>query len=242
MNFFDDGSPYLSHPLLTPDRTRAEIDRIDELIGGLSDDSLILDLGCGFGRHCLELASRGHRAVGLDPSATMIAAANASNSSLGAATGGSARFIVASADTTESGLEPASADLALCLFTTFGQRSQSLPPEASTTGLLHAAARFLKPGGWLVVEVPDRARAVTMLAAEEQLGPTTVTRSFDPASGVLSERFETPTNTFDLAYELFDADHLESLLDDAGFDVADRLDNALVPPPVTFLTRVATLR
>lgn len=238
MNFFDDGSPYLSHPLLTPDRTSAEIDRIGELIDGLADHSLVVDLGCGFGRHCLELASRGHHAVGIDPSAAMIAAAEASRAALSSSLEGTARFIVGSADTTELGLEPASADLAVCLFTTFGQRSQSLPPSASTTDLLQAAARFVKPGGWLVVEVPDRQRTIDGLVTSEQLGPTAVSRRFDDDTGVLHERFENPTSTFDLAYELFSANELKDLLETAGFAPTQVVPAALVPPPPTFMTVV----
>ena len=71
--FFDDGSPYLSHPLLTEERTQRELAAIEELIGPLRGP--VLDIGCGFGRHSVALADRGLEVVGIDPSATMIAAA-----------------------------------------------------------------------------------------------------------------------------------------------------------------------
>ena len=35
----------------------------------------VLDVGCGFGRHSIELARRGYWVVGVDPSVAMIAAA-----------------------------------------------------------------------------------------------------------------------------------------------------------------------
>lgn len=241
MNFFDEGSPYLDHPLLTSARTEAELDRIEQLVGGFKPGSLIVDLGCGFGRHCLGLAERGHHAIGIDPSQTMMQAAKArvppeSDSD------GTVRFHQGAAATATELVEPEAVDLALCLFTTFGQRSQHAPPSASTTQLLATAAKVLKPGGALVLELPDRERAVQMLVAEEQLGPTKVTRSYDPATEVLSECFETPDRTFKLAYQLFDSSSLRTLLGDAGFVVETILESALVPPPPTFLTVVATRR
>lgn len=238
MNFFDEGSPYLGHPLLTTERTAAELDRIDELLVGITPEASVLDLGCGFGRHALALAGRGHSVVGIDPSAVMIDAAQQAANTLH---GGSLNvsFHVATAADASPLVAPGSVDLALCLFTTFGQRTNDQPFDASTTQLLRAAARALKPGGVLVLELPDRDRAITMLVPQEQLGPTTVTRTFDPHTSVLSEQFETPDNTFELAYQLFDREEVRSLLGDAGFVVEMVLDSALVPPPPTFMTLVA---
>ena len=67
VEFFSDGSPYLSHPLLTAERTAAEVDEIERLVGSVS--GRVLDVGCGFGRHSIELASRNADVTGIDPSA-----------------------------------------------------------------------------------------------------------------------------------------------------------------------------
>lgn len=52
--------------VLTPENTRAEVDRVLELLN-LEEGHRVLDLCCGHGRHALELARRGFRRVeGLD--------------------------------------------------------------------------------------------------------------------------------------------------------------------------------
>ena len=73
-NFFDAGSPFLKHPLLTAERTAQEIDFIEEYLT-VSPGACILDVGCGFGRHSIELARRDFDVTGIDPSAAMIAVA-----------------------------------------------------------------------------------------------------------------------------------------------------------------------
>lgn len=54
--------------------TEAEIDAIVEMVG-LEPGSRVLDVGCGPGRHVLELARRGHRAHGVDISERFVALA-----------------------------------------------------------------------------------------------------------------------------------------------------------------------
>jgi D-alanine-D-alanine ligase len=73
-NFFEQGSPYLHHPLLTLERTAGEIDFILSILP-VKPGARFLDIGCGFGRHSLELARRGFNVLGIDPSAAMIDAA-----------------------------------------------------------------------------------------------------------------------------------------------------------------------
>ena len=71
LNFFDQGSPFLSHPALTGERTGAEVDfAVTKL--ALRPGARVLDVGCGFGRHAIELARRGFEVVGIDPAAAML--------------------------------------------------------------------------------------------------------------------------------------------------------------------------
>lgn len=54
-----------------PEATRAEIRWIERLADS-SRPLHILDLACGYGRHAIELAKRGHAVVGIDLSATLL--------------------------------------------------------------------------------------------------------------------------------------------------------------------------
>ncbi|MFT7475043.1 MAG: SAM-dependent methyltransferase [Verrucomicrobiales bacterium] len=228
-NFFDDGSPYLSHPLLTDERTALEIDLILDLAG--SGPFSVLDIGCGFGRHCVELARRGHSSTGVDPSSTMIASAKKRADSAGV----DVEFVLA---TGEIFMRPASFDLAICLFTSLGQGSAG-EREDSPTRLIESLKESLRPGSTLIIEIPEKERALDTLVVEEQLGPTRVTRWFDEATSHLHERFENPTHRFDLAYQLFGRDELVALVEGAGFVVRELRPYALVAPPHTFMTLVA---
>nr|MBN2277562.1 class I SAM-dependent methyltransferase [candidate division Zixibacteria bacterium] len=56
---------------LTPERSAKETNELIRLCNFSSDD-LILDLGCGQGRHCFELKKRGYKPIGCDYSATLL--------------------------------------------------------------------------------------------------------------------------------------------------------------------------
>jgi 2-polyprenyl-3-methyl-5-hydroxy-6-metoxy-1,4-benzoquinol methylase len=228
--FFNEGSPWLSHPLLTDERTQAEIDLV---LGWCPDATSALDLGCGFGRHSIELARRGLSVRAVDASDVMIAEAR---SQAGAASV-DIDFAVGRAESLGTG---APVDLALLLFTTLGQDPMDgTDPITASAQMLAAAHANLRPGGLLVVEVPERSRLADSLVASEQLGPTSVTRSLDPATGRVTEQFVGPHHTHDLGYVVFSTAELADLVRSAGFDVVDHLDTALVPPPPTFQTIVA---
>ncbi len=232
-NFFGPGSPYLNHPLLTEARTAAEIDQLlkwcSDHGGGVTER--VLDVGCGFGRHCVEFARRGFEVTGVDPSPVLLAEARRR----AAAEDLDVTFIHADANTAELG---GAFDLAICLFTTLGQRRD--PDTPSGVGsVLSKISGALAPDATVVIEVPERQRAVKQLVQSEQLGPTLVTRSFDPETSVMTERFVSPTNTHDLAYELFSRDELEEALIAAGLVVTAIYDEGVQSPPHTFMTLVA---
>lgn len=235
--FFDRGSPYLDHPLLTAHRSAAELDRIEELIGPIAGP--VVDVGCGFGRHVVELARRGIRAYGLDPSPAMIDGAEARAAELGVAID----VEVGDAETLRAGGRRSGFALALCLFTTLGQRDPLEPidpsdaPERRTLGSIAAA---LSPGAALVVEVPNRSELADTLVEEETIGPMVVHRHLDRATGVVHERFQLESgDRFLLAYRVFDRTELRGMLVDAGFELEHELDGALAPPPPGFMTAIA---
>ena len=236
-SFFGEGSPYLAHPLLTAERTSAEIDAIEAIVGS-SAGRRILDMGCGFGRHAVEFAARGAEVVGIDPAGVMIDAAQ----QRAQAAGQTVELRVGAA---QDLIDIDHYDVAVSLFTSLGQLPASPRADDSSDDLhlawLAAAHRALHPGGWLVIEVPERARAVEALIEHEVLGPagaaTTVTRFFDTTQSVIVERFATPRDeTFQLAYRVFGHDELLALIVESGFEIVRVLDDALTPPPLTFMT------
>lgn len=56
---------------ISPDQTSSEVDYIEESLG-LAGPSTLLDVGCGGGRHSIELARRGHRVTAVEASAEAI--------------------------------------------------------------------------------------------------------------------------------------------------------------------------
>lgn len=230
-SFFEADSPYPSHPLLTEERTAQELDQIEALVGSIRGP--VLDLGCGFGRHVIELGRREIAATGVDPSSHMIDEANRRL----AASGLSADLRTLRA---HEFIDDQSYNLGLCLFTTFGQQDPHLdePSDDSTVGLLQAASRALAPNAPLIVEVPDRERTVALLAQDEWLGPTHVRRDFADDGGV-REVFDGPSGRFHLAYRAFGSDDLTALFEENGFAVETVLPRALVEPPGHLMTVIA---
>lgn len=214
-NFFEAGSPFLQHPLLTAGRTTREIDFILEQIE-LPAAVRLLDVGCGFGRHSLELAKRGFAVTAIDPAAAMIAAAR----ERAAAAGVSIDFQQVAAETLDL---KEMFEAAICLFTTLGQISTA----GNNSGLVERAYAALKPGGAFVVEVPQRETAVSQLKPTDKFGEgeryTAVSRRYDAAGYIVTETFELISpekrRTYCLQYRLYSRDELRSLLTAAGFTV-----------------------
>ncbi|HFQ94718.1 MAG TPA: class I SAM-dependent methyltransferase, partial [Anaerolineae bacterium] len=157
-NFFEEGSPFLNHPLLTAERTAVETNFLESQLR-LPPGARILDVGCGFGRHSIELARRGYTVTGIDPAAAMIAAAQER-----------AKEAAVSVDFRQArGEEFTTAvpfDAAICLFTSLGQ----MGPDGDNSALVSRVYDALKPGGLFVVEVPQRDTAVTQLRPSDKFG------------------------------------------------------------------------
>jgi D-alanine-D-alanine ligase len=214
-NFFTEDSPFLKHPLLTPERASREVEfLLSEL--DLPTGARVLDVGCGAGRHSIELARRGYRVVGIDPSPAMIEAARAQ----AAAAGVSPDFRQVKVETFAAYEE---FDAAICLFTTLGQISG----EGDNSRLVERAYQALRPRGTFVVEVPQRDPTVKNLKPTDRFeGPrryTLVTRHFDPGDNSVSEIFEVVSSEerrrFLLRYRLYSRDELAALLQGAGFTI-----------------------
>jgi D-alanine-D-alanine ligase len=216
-NFFDQGSPYLFHPLLTPERTAEEVDFI-LAITGIKPGGKILDIGCGAGRHSIEFARLGYDVLGIDPSAAMIATAKEKG--------------------VDEELKPefrqmrgedlnftSEFDVAICLFTTLGQVND----QDDNHQLLFNAARALRNGGRFIVELQLPAYVENHLKTEERLGGgdsyVDVERSYDKPQKIVTEVFTriSPNGqqAYMLRYRLFNLDEINALLEKVGFNEID---------------------
>ena len=215
-DFFSDGSPYLHHPLLTAERTAMEADFLVAQLG-LRPGARVLDVGCGFGRHSIELARRGYRLLGIDSSAAMIAAAR--KRAIEAGVSVEFKRISAVAFSTRNPF-----DVAICLFTTLGQISE----QGDNSRLLEKMLHAIRPSGHFMVEVPQREVAVRQLRESEQFDHgqhfTRVTRSFDASENIVTEIFSLVApegeRTYRLQYRLFNRAELVDRMTQTGFEVS----------------------
>jgi len=212
-NFFEQGSPYLVHPLLTAQRTAEEIDFILSILPVETGDRF-LDIGCGFGRHSIELARRGFDVLGFDPSAAMIAAAQERSPTHGMRP----EFLQLRGEDLDAVNQ---FDAAICLFTTLGQ----VAGQKDDRDLLDSTYRALRPAGYFILEIPQRDWAVNNFKPEDRFGEgknyTHVVRSCDPGSNIVTEEFTLVSpaeqRKYVLQYHLFSRSEISLLLEGAGF-------------------------
>ena len=212
-NFFDQGSPYLHHPLLTPERTAKEIDFILS-ITDIKSGGKILDMGCGDGRHSIELARRGFNVLGIDPSEVMIAAARVR----AAGERMKPEFLQMKGEDFQRVDE---FDASICLFTTLGQ----VDDQEDNHRLLFNVAQSLRPGGYFIAELPQREWLESNLKTSERFGEgetyTEVERSYNQKLKLVTEVFTQVSynnqRTYLLLYRIFNQTEIKKLLEIAGF-------------------------
>jgi len=219
-NFFEDVSPFLNHPLLTAGRTAVEVDFIESQFdlptNGRLQNGRLLDIGCGFGRHSIELGRRGYAVTGIDPSAAMITAAQKRADAANV----TAHFQQARGEQFTSA---AQFDGAICLFTSLGQ----MGPDGDNSGLVQRVYDALDVDGLFMIEVLQRETAVSQLRPSDKFGDgeryTAVTRHYSPTDQTITETFTlvTPqdTRTYTLCYQLYSRPELQTLLTAAGFTI-----------------------
>ncbi|MHC4713816.1 MAG: class I SAM-dependent methyltransferase [Planctomycetota bacterium] len=113
----------------------------------LPPEGALLDIGCGTGRHLIELTLHGLRCVGLDLSPHMVELARAKLEE--------ARLEVPVLRANMTAPLPFAAgafDAAICMFSTMGL----VPGRQGRRGFLEEVSRVLKPGGVFVLHVHNR--------------------------------------------------------------------------------------
>ena len=171
VSFFDAHAPVYDENVFTKN-TVQEVDfLLDEL--QIAPGARLLDLGCGTGRHALELAKRGHRVTGLDISAGMLAQARTKANAAGVCVewiqGDATRFSFA---------DPFDAVICLCEGS-FGLLSIGDDALEQPLAILRNVSQCLRPNGTVLLTVLNgyrMSRSSTQEDVEQdRLDPLTMT-------------------------------------------------------------------
>jgi SAM-dependent methyltransferase len=206
------GEDYLQ---LYPHRDQAEAERAVALVAratGLRPGWRVLDVGCGAGRHARAFRAAGARCVGLDLSPTLLRIAR-----------GVTDAPLVRADMRELPIRPASMDLTVSLFTSFGYFER----DEEHAGALREMAGTLRPGGWFVIDFLNPSEVRAGLVPREQVpvlgGEVDVTRSVSPDGHYVCKSIVTPDGRkFVERVRLFEPAEISAMLGDAGIDVRHR--------------------
>jgi len=203
------GEDYLR---LYPHRNDADAERAVALISTtleLRPSWRVLDVGCGAGRHTRAFADRGARCIGLDLSAALLRLARQTTAAP-----------LVRADMRHLPIRPASMDLTVNLFTSFGYFERDAEHAAALAEMIGT----VKAGGWFVIDFlnPEavRERLVprqTMEVSGEQIE---VTRSVSPDGRYVCKSIQVPQGKrYFERVRLFTPGQISEMVEDTGLRV-----------------------
>jgi ubiquinone/menaquinone biosynthesis C-methylase UbiE len=219
-DFFDDAYHRLIAPLHPESDSRREVAALRDILA-LAQDDVVLDLGCGWGRHLRLLAAAGHRVVGLDLSHALLRRVPPTDT--GVVAGGSSALVAG--DMRALPFDEGSFDAVLNLATSLGLFLE----DRDVVAALSEARRVLRAGGRLLIEGMHRDDVVAGYAERdawtmEDGTEVRARRRFDALRGVSHEvlRWQGPAGAGSKRHSLRlrTATEMVSLLETAGFEVA----------------------
>ena len=179
-SYFDERFIELYEPFLPEEETKREVGAVLEILG-LPRAARLLDLGCGWGRHAIELARGGLRVTGLDLAAPLLAEARRR------ADGSGATVDWVRGDMRALPYED-EFDAVISLFSSLGY----FPTETDELKVLRGVHRALAPGGVFLLETMHRDQVAREFTERDWWeGPrgehVWVEREFDAVAGVSRE-------------------------------------------------------
>lgn len=178
-DYFDGVYKRLFLDVVDPARTRYQVGQLLKLCTVLPGAS-VLDVGCGVGRHCIELARLGFRVTGVDMNADYIVACREHAAQLGL----KAEFHAV--DSRVMKLE-VRADLTISLWSSFGYYG-----EVGDLQVLQSISEHTRRGGHVVLDVENRDYIVRHFVPEEwhesERGLVCEKRRFDATDGTVSTK------------------------------------------------------
>jgi len=170
-DFYDRHAPYYDRGAFTH-HTVAEVDFLLDVLA-LPAGARILDVGCGTGRHAIELAARGYHVTGIDLSSGMLLQAITKARAVGV----DVEWVHGDA-ASHVAREPVDAVLCLC-GSAFTGADLNADPVEHDAAVLRGIAASLKPGAPLLLTTPNGYRRIREVT-DEQIAAG----AFDPASMV----------------------------------------------------------
>lgn len=209
-NFFDEHAPRYLENAFTGN-TRAEVDFIVSLFD-LLPGSTILDIGCGTGRHAVNLARLGFKVTGVDLSEGMLAEGRKAASTAGV----EVEWVQADATQWRSDIL---FDAAICLCEGgFGLAETNEDPVAHDLAILKNISASLRPNGLFLLNALNAYAIIRQMTDEYvQAG------RFDPATMIASyqDEWELPEGkrTMNIRERLFIPPEVVAMLRHTGFEV-----------------------
>jgi ubiquinone/menaquinone biosynthesis C-methylase UbiE len=215
MNVFDEMGKYWAE--IAAKNTTQE--QINFLKSALKPEGLILDIACGTARHSIALGKEGYSMVGLDVSVKLLRIAKKHSSQLE----------LVRADMRFLPFKPETFSAAVSMDTSLGY----LPSEADDAQSLNEARRVLRQDGGLIVDVFNRKRLMDKYMGKAP-SPKLIeypsfflmqTRTISDNGNWLCDLWKVreketeQLRIFEHKVRLYERDHLEALLEKAGFAV-----------------------
>lgn len=213
-DYFDDDFIRIYQPLLPAEEAAAEAEAVAGILE-LSEGARLLDLGCGWGRHAVELAELGFRVTGVDLSEVLLASARAEATSRGL----DVQWVAGDVRDLPYHQE---FDAVVSLFSSMGY----FPAEADDLRVLEGVRRALVPGGRLLVETMHRDLVARQYAERDWWEgpdgePVFVEREFDAVAGVSREWLRCGDVEKYHEIRIRSAPEWQVLLEQAGFVVEE---------------------